>query len=319
MSDERGPSRSSAATAQGLAAVLLWSSLAAITTGLGGIPPFQLAALSFAIAAIIGLAYARLSRTPLSALRSVPAGFWLLGTGGLLGYHVAYFYAFQHAPAVEVNLVNYLWPLLIVLLSGLLPAGHGGRRLAWWHLLGAGLAGAGSALVLATGHAEASAFPAGDRVAGLAAAALAAFIWAGYSVASRLYAHVPSLAVMGACALTAVGAAAGHFALEQSMWPLSAAQWAGVVAQGVGPVGLAFYLWDAGVKHGAIRLLGAASNLTPVLSTLLLALAGRAEPNGRLAAAAVLVACGAALAGREAPPLGRARRSLTVADGAARD
>lgn len=233
------------ATVQGLAAVLLWSSLAAVTTGLGAIPPFQLASLSFAIAALVGLVYARLTRTPLAALCSVPLGFWLLSTGGLLGYHVAYFYAFQHAPAVEANLVNYLWPLLIVLLSAALPARLGGSRLAWWHVLGAVLACAGSALVILSsgGGSMVGQIAAGDRAAGLAAAALAAFIWAGYSVASRFYADVPSLAIMGACALTALGAGMGHLAFETTAWPLSAGQWAGVVVQGLGPVGLAFYLW----------------------------------------------------------------------------
>lgn len=296
----------SRATLQGLVAVLLWSSLATITTGLGDIPPFQLASLSFAIAALIGLVYARLTGTPLAVLRAVPTGFWLLATGGLLGYHVAYFYAFKHAPAVEVNLVNYMWPLLIVLLSAVLPARFGGGRLAWWHVLGAALAGAGSALVVVAGSGTpgdlASAAAASNRAGGLAAAALAAVVWAGYSVASRLYAHVPSLAIMGACALTAVGAGLGHLAFETTTWPLGAAQWAGVVAQGLGPVGLAFYLWDAGMKHGAVRLLGAASNLTPVLSTVLLALAGRAELSWRLVVAAGLVAAGATLAGRASRP-----------------
>lgn len=291
-----------AATAQGLAAVLLWSALAAITTGLEAIPPFQLAALSFSIAALVGLVYAWVTRTPLDVLGTVPTGFWLLGVGGLLGYHVAYFFAFQHAPAVEVNLVNYQWPLLIVLFAGVLPAAHGGRRPTGWQLFGALLACAGSALVLTGGEGQAGAPTSttvpGDRIAGLAAAALAAVIWAGYSVASRLYAGVPSLAVMGTCALTAAGALVGHLAVETTTWPLTGGQWAGVVAQGVGPVGLAFYLWDAGMKRGALPLLGAAANLTPVLSTLLLAVAGRATLSWRLTLAVALVALGATIAGR---------------------
>jgi drug/metabolite transporter (DMT)-like permease len=63
-------------------------------------------------------------------------------------------------------------------------------------------------------------------------------------------------------------------------------------------VGLAFYAWDHGTKHGDLRLLGVLSYLTPVLSTLWLVLAGRAEAGVMLGLACALVAGGAWLAAR---------------------
>ena len=136
------------ATLQGIAAIVLWSTLASLTALAGAIPPFQLAAMTFAIGTVVGIAYARIAGQPLADLASIPAGALALGVFGLLGYHAPYFYALQVAPAIEANIINYLWPLLIVLFSGLLPARHGGKRLRWWHLAGAAIGFAGTLLAM---------------------------------------------------------------------------------------------------------------------------------------------------------------------------
>ncbi len=284
------------ATLSGIAAILLWSTLASLTAAVPGIPPFQLAAMAFATASLVGLGYSAWSGTSLRVLRDVPFGAWALGVYGLLGYHVCYFYAFRNAPALEVNLVNYLWPLLIVLFSGFLPAKLEGRGLAWWHVAGALLGLAGTVLVL-VGAVDTRVDPTG-HASGYLAALAAALIWSSYSVASRLYAAVPSVAVTGTCALTALGALAGHLGFEHTVWPAGGWQWLIVLAQGLGPVGLAFYLWDAGMKHGNIRLIGVLSYATPLISTLLLALFGLGQPTSLLWLAALLVTAGALLAGR---------------------
>ncbi len=137
-------------------------------------------------------------------------------------FHACYFYALQQAPAIEVSLIVFLWPLLIVLTSGLLPARFGGRRLSWWHVVGALLAFAGTILILlgASGRPDFS-----GSVAGYMAAIAAALIWSSYSVASRLYRGVPSSAVVGSCAATAVGSWLLHLALEPTVWPASATSW----------------------------------------------------------------------------------------------
>lgn len=284
------------ATFSGIAAILLWSTLASLTAAVPGIPPFELAAISFAIAALVGVGYSAATGTSLRVLAQVPRGAWALGVYGLLGYHVCYFYAFRNAPPVEVNLVNYLWPLLIVVLSGFLPSAMGGQPLAWNHVVGALLGLAGTALVIGvgTGSLELS-----GNVSGYAAALAAAVIWSTYSVASRLYANVPSAAVTGTCALTALGAFAGHLMFERTVWPPGGHAWLLVLLQGLGPVGLAFYLWDAGMKRGNIRLLGVLSYATPLLSTLQLTMFGLATPSSTLWIAVLLVTAGAMLAGRK--------------------
>ena len=284
---------SSRATLAGLGAVGLWAWLAALTVLSGKIPPFQLTAMAFAGGTLVGVIYAWLTGQSLSILRRVPLRAWALGIYGLLGYHACYFLALRLAPPLEASLINYLWPLLIVVMAGALPARVGGRPIRWQHLSGAALGFAGTALVLVQGQQRPDF---SGALAGYGFAVAAGLIWSSYSVASRLLRDVPSIAVIGSCAGTAVGAAVLHLWLETWLWPETTAQWAAIVALGLGPLGLAFYWWDAGVKHGDLMRLGMASYATPLLSTLVLAALGFGTLSPLLAGAAVLVTAGAIIA-----------------------
>jgi drug/metabolite transporter (DMT)-like permease len=275
------------ATAIGSGAVVLWSSLALLTVMAGAIPPLQLVAMTFAVGGAVGLAANRLRGGVAGA---VPAAAWALSVTGLFGYHALYFAAFSLAPAVEVNLLNYLWPLLIVVFAGLI----GGQRLAGRHVVGAGLGLAGCVLAIGAGAGFS-----GENRAGYLCALAAAVTWAIYSVLNRRFGAVPSGAVAGFCLATAALAVPVHLAVETTVLP-DARGWLIVLAMGLGPVGLAFYAWDHGTKHGDLRLLGVLSYLTPVLSTLWLVLAGRAEAGLALGLACALVTAGAWLAARRA-------------------
>jgi drug/metabolite transporter (DMT)-like permease len=225
------------------------------------------------------------------ALKQPPLA-WAVGVGGLFGYHALYFVALRLAPPAEAGLLNYLWPLLIVLLSSLLP----GERLATHHVVGAVLGLAGTVLLLA-GNNSAQFEPA--HGAGFAAAFVAAFVWAGYSVMSRKLKSVPTDAVAGFCLATALLALVVHWAFEATVWPNRIGQWLAIAALGVGPVGAAFYAWDIGMKRGDIRVLGAASYATPLLSTGFLIMAGFARPSANIAVAAALIAGGGLIAAKD--------------------
>jgi drug/metabolite transporter (DMT)-like permease len=287
------PAAATRATLLGLGAVVLWGLLAALSTLCGPIPPFQLNAMTFAIGTLVGLAYARVTSTPLLSPRTIPLGAWALGVYGLLAFHAAYFFAIQAAPVIEVSLIVYLWPLLIVLFSALLPARLGGEALRWWQVAGAFLGLVGVVLIL-LGNAARPEFS-GSRV-GYAAALAAALIWSSYSVGSRLFQAVPSTAVTGFCAVTALGSALLHLLFEQFTWPATATAWFAIVASGLGPVGLAFYIWDEGMKRGDMRLLGAASYATPLISTIVLAGLGLGHPSPQIWLAALLITAGALIA-----------------------
>jgi drug/metabolite transporter (DMT)-like permease len=279
------------ATLIGLTAILMWSLLSVLTVATGKVPAFQLAAMTFAIGAVVG-SLTWIGRVDaIGALRQAPL-VWIVGVGGLFGYHALYFLALRFAPPAEAGLLNYLWPLLIVLFSSFLP----GERLAAHHVVGALLGLVGTILLFVGGGL--SGFTPG-QLPGLAAAFVAAFVWAIYSVMSRRLKSVPTDAVAGFCLATAVLAALVHALVEDTVWPETTMQWLAITALGVGPVGAAFYTWDVGMKRGDIRVLGAASYATPLLSTSFLILAGFAEASANIAIAAVLIAGGGLIAARD--------------------
>jgi len=276
------------ATAIGFCAILLWSLLALFTAASGTVPPFQLAAMTFLVGGLVGAANFLVRPERLQALRQRPV-VWALGVGGLFGYHALYFAALRLAPPAETGLIAYLWPLLIVLFSSLLP----GERLRAAHVVGALLGFAGVAALIAGREAigaRADAWP------GYLCALACAFVWSGYSVLSRRFGTVPTDAVAGFCLATAALAFLCHLAFETTAWPADRTQWLAILALGLGPVGLAFYVWDVGMKRGDIKLLGVASYAAPVLSTLILVAAGYAQATRSLALACALIVAGALVA-----------------------
>ena len=279
----------SRATLIGFAAVILWSMLAVLTVGTAPVPPLLLNAICFGIGGAVGIVWLMLSGE-IGSLRQVPLKVYVIGTAGLFGYHFFYFSALRMAPAAEAGLIAYLWPLLIVLMSALLP----GERLKRGHILGGVLGFAGAATILLGGR-EGSV---DGAMAGYALALVCAFTWSGYSIISRSFGAVPTGSVAVFCLATAVLSAVAHLQFETALWPAGALGWLSVIGLGLGPVGLAFYVWDIGVKKGDIQLLGVASYAAPVLSTLILVLAGVAAPSWSLLAAAVLITAGASLAAR---------------------
>jgi drug/metabolite transporter (DMT)-like permease len=282
------PASLKGATLAGCGALALWAFLALLSRLAAGIPPLQLTATGFAVGGAVGLAVV-LARGRGAALRQGPLA-WAHGVGGLFGYHALYFLAFALAPAVEVNLINYLWPLLIVLLAAPIR----GLRLGPARLAGVGLGVAGCALLVGPG----AAFPP-EAVPGFLAALGCAVVWSVYSVTAgtaRL-ARVPTEAVAGFCLATAALAGVLHLAFETTVSP-STREWLAVLALGLGPVGAAFFLWDVGMKRGDPRLLGTLAYAVPVASTLLLIAAGEGEMSLRVAAATLMVAGGGFIAAR---------------------
>ena len=273
-------------TLAGFSAIAMWALLALLTASSGGVPPFQLLAMTFAIGALCGFAGWVWRKPAMGSLR-LPVTVWLAGIGGLFGYHFFYYTALRNAPVAEASLIAYLWPMLIILGSALLP----GERLRWFHVLGGLLGFAGAALLVTR-----SGFGFDGSAAGYLSAFACAFIWSGYSILSRALKSAPTDAVAIFCLATAILSAICHLAFETTIWPSNNTQWLAVLGLGIMPVGLAFYAWDHGVKHGNIQLLGSAAYLAPLLSTIILVLAGMAYPDWRLGAATILITAGAVVA-----------------------
>lgn len=281
------------ATFIGFIAVLLWSLLALLTVGSAPAPALLLNAICFSIGGTLGLIWTAASGG-LRQLRDVSWKIYAFGTLGLFGYHALYFSALRLAPAAEAGLIAYLWPLLIVLFSGLLP----GERLRAGHLIGGFLGFCGAALLITGGSAGFQV----QYLPGYLLALACALTWSTYSVMSRRFGGAPTSSVAVFCVATAIASWGLHFALEETVWPVGALGWASTLLLGLGPVGLAFYVWDIGIKQGDIQLLGTSAYAAPLLSTLVLVLAGVSEASWALGGAAALITCGAMVAAQAGKP-----------------
>lgn len=269
-----------------LGAITLWASLAALGVALSHVPPFLLTGLSLLIGSLIALP---LSRFDWRQWR-VPPATLALGVYGLFGFHFLLFIALRHAPPVQANLVNYLWPLGIVVMAPLfLP----GVTLTTRHVLAAliGFAGAALAILGRGGSGEAV------WAWGYIPALVSAFIWSSYSLLTKRVPTFPTAAIGSFALVSGALSLVCHAALEPSV-ALSGQDWALIALLGLGPLGGAFFLWDAALKRGDARQIGVLSFLTPLLSTLTL-LATRGEwPNASVAIAAVMIIGAAVMATR---------------------
>jgi drug/metabolite transporter (DMT)-like permease len=260
-----------------LGAIALWGTLAALALRLAGVPPFLLTGTALLVGALVG-ARALARRPP-------PAAALALGVYGLFGFHFFLFLALRHAPPVEANLVNYLWPLLIVVLAPAIVPG-----IAWSarHGIAALLGFAGAALLIASGKG-----PLGSgETLGYAFAAISALIWSTYSLLTRRFAHFPTGYVAWFCLASGLASLACHFALEDRHVPRGI-EWLLMAVLGLGPMGAAFYLWDRALKRGDPRVIGNLAYLTPLLSTLVLVAAGSGTLTLTSLAAMVLILAGA--------------------------
>jgi drug/metabolite transporter (DMT)-like permease len=274
------------ATLVGFCAIGLWSLLALFTAATGAVPPFQLAAMTFAVSGILGCVIA-MARGRLASARPTLASL-ALGLYGLFGDTALYFAALKLAPPAEANLVHYLWPLLIVLFAALLPGG----RLEARHLIGAVMGLAATALLVGAQFGMGT----GGATLGYALALGGAFVWASFSVLSRRLAEVPTETVAVTCLVAALLSAVFHQIFEVTHWPATGREWLAVIGLGLGPIGAAFFFWDVGMKKGDVPLLGVASYAAPVLSTLVLVGAGYAQPTIALGLACALIVAGALVA-----------------------
>lgn len=269
-----------------LGAIGLWASLAALGVSLAHVPPFLLTGVSLLIGSLIALPLSRWDwrqwRVPLSTLA--------LGVYGLFGFHFLLFIALRHAPPVQANLVNYLWPLGIVVMAPLfLP----GLRLTRAHVIAAFLGFGGAALAILGRGDGAQATWAWGYLPALGSA----FIWASYSLLTRRVAAFPTAAIGSFAAVSGLLSLLCHLWLEPAV-ALSARDWMLIAVLGLGPLGGAFFFWDAALKRGDARQIGVLSFLTPLLSTLLL-LAMRGErPTGSVLLAALMIVGAAVMATR---------------------
>lgn len=277
-----------AATLYALVAIGLWATLASLGMALGHLPPFLLTGAALMLGSVITWPFALRDR----AAWAVPPLTLALGIYGLFGYHLLLFLALRTAPPVEANLVNYLWPLLLVVLA---PVVLPDTALRPRHVGAALLGFVGAAVaILGAGGATTTSTTSSRSAGGFVLAAAAAFVWATYSLLTK---RVPAFSTL---ALGLFGLVSGalsllcHALLEPRVVP-TARDWLLLVVIGVGPLGAAFLCWDRALKGGDPRQIGILSYATPLLSTTLLLVVTGRPLTGSIALAAALILGAAAL------------------------
>ena len=277
-----------------LAAIALWASLSALGVSLKHIPPFLLTGIALMMGSMLAWPFVIKNRRQWQVAPRMLA----LGVFTLFGFHFLLFIALRMAPAVEVNLVNYLWPLFIVVLAPLYLPGVALRRV---HIAAAitGFMGAALAISGAREDVAASASSSASPLLGYLLALGSALIWANYSLQTKR-AEVtgksfPTAAIGLFGGVSGILSLACHAALEPSV-NLNLRDWLLLAVMGLGPLGAAFFLWDKALKLGDARQIGILSYLTPLASTVLLMMVtGRAMSWSIALAAAMIV--GAAVVG----------------------
>ena len=237
-----------------LGAIFLWATLAFLSLQLSQVPPFLLVGLCLTIGSVCGLPWIKQWKVPWTTLA--------LGVYGLFGYHLLLFLALRNAPPIEANLLNYLWPLLIVLLSPIFLKGY---HLNITHIIAAVLGFFGALLIVTGG--QISIAP--ENTLGYILAIAAAFVWASYSLMTKKVRSFPTAAIGLFCFVSGILSLICHWLLE-SRYQITAAEFLPLTLISVGPLGLAFFMWDRALKSGDPRIIGSLSYLTPMLSTLLI-------------------------------------------------
>ncbi|WP_166424532.1 EamA family transporter [Paraglaciecola sp. 20A4] len=240
-----------------LLTIIMWSSLAVLTVTITHIPSLLSVGLVLIFASLPGLRYWRQWRLPKKV--------WLSAVIGMFGYHFLLFDAFSRSPAMSVNMIQYLWPLFIVLGTPFFTQ----SRLNIGHIVGAILGFTGVLLTLSQ---ESITINAAD-IFGYSEAFIAALLWAFYTLSNRRYTNMPMSAVAGFCLISGI-LALSSYALTadiQAVIP-SSSDLIVIGLLGLGPMGLSFYTWDYAIRHGDTRVIGALAYLAPLLSVVWMAI-----------------------------------------------
>lgn len=281
----------SKANLHALGAIALWALLASLGVALRHVPPFLLTGIALLIGSLLAWPLVVRNRR----LWLIAPSTLALGVYGLFGFHFLLFIALRMAPPVQANLVNYLWPLFMVVLA---PLFLRGITLHWLHVGAAALGFAGAAVAILGEGADTG----GGWSWGYLPALGSAFIWASYSLLTRRVAAFPTAAVGLFGLISGLLSLLCHALLEPPA-VLAARDWLLLAVMGLGPLGAAFFLWDRALKLGDARQIGILSYLTPLLSTALLMLASGRAWSWQIGLAAAMIV-GAAWLGtrvRESP------------------
>jgi drug/metabolite transporter (DMT)-like permease len=235
----------------------------------------------FAIAAVLGFAICRLTgRTPARLMDWRIALFASL----LAAYHLVYLEAFHHAAPIPVSLINYLWPACLIILGNLFFRLHSGIA----GYFGAALGFIGVLILIGKDGFALQI----SEILGYGLAFLGAVLWALFSNLRRGDTTESIGAMTTICLLCSI-ICGGWWIITDASFPVLETRGVAVIlGLGLGPAGGAFFLWDLGMRHGHVALLGVLGYSAPVFSTVLMLALGMGHPGWEVFAAIFLITMG---------------------------
>lgn len=268
-------------TCIGYTALVFWVLAAPFTVRIKTLPLFETLAIIFYIS--FSLSALKFSINKHWSRLKQPLLVCLIGFVGVYGNQLLYIASFKYAPAAHADLINYLWPILIILLTGFLPK----EQLSIRHIIAACLGFSGVYVLLfrgATGFDH-------HYLLGYLLAFSGAVVWSVYSITARFFAKLPVEIIGLYCGLGCLCSLITHLLIETPVMP-KVDQWGVLGLMGVTTQGLAYFFWDFGVKHGDFKRLSLLSYGNPILSIVMLILLGMAKPTLELLIACLLVTAG---------------------------
>ncbi len=275
------------ATLIGYCGLFFWTIGAVLVAHIENIPTFQ--ALSIALGVSFSATAVYLTLTKRWFLLKQPLPLWLVGITGVFGNDVLYIAAFKHAPAVQADLICYLWPILVIIFSGLLPK----ETFSLKHIIAGLLGFLGIFFLIFEGQSFLN-FKM-EYLFGYALALGSAIVWSLYTLMARHYGNTRSEMIGLYCGFGMFFSIITHLQFETTVIPTQS-QWLVLILMGLTTQGLAYFFWDYGIKKGNFKLLSVLSYGNPILSVFFLVICDFAQPSIFLCIACLLVTLGGVVA-----------------------
>ncbi|MGQ0526609.1 MAG: DMT family transporter [Alphaproteobacteria bacterium] len=271
-------------TACGVIALIMWAFTSVVLALLSGISTFEIVGAAFFLC-FIGMTGSQIvNKEPIASYWRRPLSeylFWLLGPGL---YTVLLYMAFKMAPPFEVNILNYLWPILLVIFA------------SFMHDVTLNLTRAAGIIAGFSGLFIVTIPPASDNFFddfnwGHGLALICAVLWSSYS-ALRKKPNYPMGFLAPLCFVFSMICFLLDMTFETTVIPNGFQIFLILV---LGITRLSYALWDTAMKSGDIMLLTSLSYFLPLITTLLLVVFGFGTERPLVALGAVLIIGGCLL------------------------
>ncbi len=269
----------------------MWTVEPLLISEVNSLPIFELLFIIFFSSFAITAIRLTIKRQWMNVLKQ-PLFIWVVGVMGICLSDFAYIFGAQQAPIAHVDLIDYLWPCFVIGFSGMLP----NERIHFQHIFGALLGLVGIYILIAHDVGQ-------DKIStqylfGYVLAIVGALLWGGYSAFSRYHKAVPTEMIGIYCGVGAIICLGLHLQFETFVVPTTT-EWVLAVVTGVSGAGIAYQLWDHGVKYGNIYILSVVTYLARLLAMLLLVMFGKEPFSMSLVIACVLSSLGVFISSME--------------------